>query len=103
MQSLGGFNEMTAWQIALSDLVRPLSSIRRLATNYMKALGAGLLLAIGTLLFVPVSAKADCGVTDTGIPEGAAFNLDVGGARQALAKSGIQLSGYYYGESFGNW
>ena len=25
------------------------------------------------------------------------------GARQALAKSGIALSGTYYGEAFGNW
>jgi hypothetical protein len=25
------------------------------------------------------------------------------GVRQALANSGIQLSGFYYGEAFGNW
>jgi len=68
----------------------------------MKALGAGLLLAIG-MLVIPASAKADCEISDTGIPDGVASKVDVGGARQALAKSGIQLSGYYYGESFGNW
>ena len=93
---------MTVWQIALSDLVRPLLSLRRLATNYMKALGAGLPLILCVML-QPSFAKADCEVTDTGIPDDVAFKLDVGGARQALANSGIALSGYYYGESFGNW
>jgi porin len=93
---------MTIWQIVLSDLVRPLSLIRRLASNCLKALGALLLLVVVTSLH-PNAARADCGVTDTGIPDYAAFKLDVAGAREALAKSGIQLSGYYYGESFGNW
>jgi len=93
---------MTVWQLALSDLVRPLSSIRRLASNCLKALGAGLLLVSVTTLD-PNSAKADCEVTDTGIPDEAAFKFDVAHARQALANSGIQLSGTYYGEAFGNW
>jgi porin len=93
---------MTIWQIALCDLARQLSSIRRLGSNCLKALGTGLLLAIGTL-FDPSSAKADCEVTDSGIPDEVAFALDAGHARQALANSGIQLSGTYYGESFGNW
>jgi porin len=92
---------MTIWQIVLGDLVRPLS-ISRLASNCLQALGAGLLLAVVIALSAN-TAKADCNVTDTGIPDGVAFKLDVAGARQALANSGIQLSGYYYGESFGNW
>jgi hypothetical protein len=51
----------------------------------------------------PPGPRADCEVTDTGIPDEAAFKIDPGGVRQALAKNGIQLSGIYYGESFGNW
>ncbi len=93
---------MTIWQIALCDLARQLSSIRRLGTNWLKAVGAASLLAAAYLSH-PTAAKADCEVTDTGIPDDVAFKLDVDGARQALAKSGIQLSGTYYGESFGNW
>ena len=93
---------MTIWQIALCDLARQLSSIGRLASNCLKALGAGLLLVIVTSLG-PNAAKADCQVTDTGIPDDVAFKLDVAGARQALANSGIALSGAYYGELFGNW
>ena len=79
---------MTLWQIALCDLARPLSSIRRLGSNWLKALGAASLLAAACLSH-PTAAKADCEVTDTGIPDDVAFKLDVDGARQALAKSGI--------------
>jgi porin len=92
---------MTIWQIALCDLARRLSSIRRLASNCLKALGAGLLLAIGTL-FDPGSAKADCEITDTGIPVDAAFNVDPGGVRRGLAHAGIDIGGLYVGETFGN-
>ena len=46
----------------------------------------------------PAEALANCGVTDTGIPEDAAFKLDPGGLRQALARSGIGVGGYYYAE-----
>ena len=42
-------------------------------------------------------------MTDTGIPEDAAFKVDARGARQALANAGIGVGGTYYGESFGNW
>ena len=91
---------MTAWQIALCDL-RPLSSIRRLASNCLKALAACLLLIVVTLLG-PTSARADCGVTDTGIPADAAFSVDPGGVRQGLAHEGINIGGLYVGETFGN-
>ncbi|MGA9603527.1 MAG: carbohydrate porin [Methyloceanibacter sp.] len=93
---------MTIRQIALCDLARQLSSIGRLGSNCLKALGAGLLLAI-VMSLSPNAAEADCQVTDTGIPDDVAFRLDVAGARHALANSGIALSGAYYGESFGNW
>ena len=91
---------MTIWQIALSDLARQLSSIRRLGSNLLKAVGAASLVA-AALLFHSTAAKADCEVTDTGIPDEAAFKLDPGGLRQVLAKSGVMVSGTYYGESFG--
>jgi hypothetical protein len=63
----------------------------------------GLLAIVAAIWGAPGPARADCEVTDTGIPDEAAFKIDPGGGRQALAKNGIQLSGTYYGESFGNW
>ena len=42
-------------------------------------------------------------MTDTAIPEDAAFKLDAGGVRQGLARAGIGIGGYYYGETFYNW
>ena len=50
-------------------------------------------------------AQAACEVPDTpdGIPEDAAFKLDVAGARAALAKAGIGIGGVYNAEPFGNW
>ena len=55
------------------------------------------------LFALPAEARADCDVTDTGIPEDAAFKLDAGGVRQGLARGGIGVGGYYYGETFYNW
>ena len=93
---------MTIRQIALCDLARQLSSIGRLGSNWLKA--SAPLAACRSSVLIPFdAAKADCQVTDTGIPDDVAFKLDVAGARQALANSGIALSGTYYGESFGNW
>jgi porin len=71
--------------------------------------GASILRAIGLLAIIvsiwasPTRARADCEVTDTGIPDEVAFKLDPFGVRKGLAQKGIQLSGAYYGESFGNW
>jgi porin len=52
---------------------------------------------------LPVAAKADCDVPEMGIPEDAAFPVDVAGVRKSLAKAGIGLAGTYYGETFYNW
>ena len=52
---------------------------------------------------LPAARRADCDVTETGIPEDAAFKLDAGGVRQGLARGGIGIGGYYYGETFYNW
>lgn len=93
---------MTIGQSVLSDGVRSLSPVGRAWRGGLKGLNAGVLLFMVSLV-VPAPAKADCEVSDTGIPDEVAFRVDVGGARQALAKAGIQLSGTYYGESFGNW
>ena len=56
-------------------------------------------------LAAPVAANAACEVPDTpnGIPEDAAFKVDVGGTRAALARAGIGVGGAYYGEAFYNW
>jgi porin len=104
---------MSAWQLALSELVRPLSSIRRLASNCLKALGAGLLLVVVTSL-IPIAAKADCEFIEPrtahgdGIPEGSALSslgpklATLGGLRPVLARQGVILSGTYIGEVLGN-
>jgi hypothetical protein len=63
----------------------------------------GLFAIVVAICGAPPPARADCEVTDTGIPDDVAFKLDPGGVRQALAKGGVMLSGTYYGESFGNW
>jgi porin len=56
-------------------------------------------------LAAPVAANAACEVPDTpdGLPEDAAFKLDVAGTRAALARAGIGVGGAYYGEAFYNW
>jgi porin len=59
-------------------------------------------LAIAAALFaVPAPARADCEVA--AIPEDAAFKLDPGGVREALARGGVGVGGYYYVEPFYNW
>jgi hypothetical protein len=63
----------------------------------------GLFTIVVAICGAPPPARADCEVTDTGIPDDVAFKLDPGGVRQALAKGGVMLSGTYYWESFGNW
>jgi porin len=68
-----------------------------------KGLAFGTFAMMTALFALPGEASADCGVTETGIPDEAAFKLDPGGLRQGLAKTGIMVSGTYYGESFGNW
>jgi porin len=70
--------------------------------------GARLRSAVIALLisvFAPVAAHAACEVPDTpdGLPEDAAFKLDVGGARAALARAGIGIGGVYNAEPFYNW
>jgi porin len=71
--------------------------------------GASILRAIGLLAIVasiwaaPTPARADCDVTDSGIPDDVAFKIDPGHVRQGLAKNGIMVGGTYYGEPFGNW
>ncbi|MGZ8417339.1 MAG: carbohydrate porin [Methyloceanibacter sp.] len=55
------------------------------------------------LIALPGQASANCDVIDTGIPDDAAFKADIGGTRAALARAGIGVGGYYYGETFYNW
>lgn len=55
------------------------------------------------LIALPGQASANCDVIDTGIPDDAAFKTDIGGTRAALARAGIGVGGYYYGETFYNW
>jgi porin len=83
-------------KIALSDLARRLC-------RATQARARTVVIAALMSLLAPVTAYANCDVTDTGIPEDAAFKADIGGVRQALARGGIGVGGYYYGESFYNW
>jgi porin len=105
---------MTIWQIVLGDLVRPLSSIRRLASNCHKALVAALLL--GAAIFsCPAVARAECVFTEPatahgvdGVPEDSALSslwpqmATLGGLRPMLARDGIGLRATYIGEVLGN-
>ena len=61
-----------------------------------------MLLIAATMLALPSTAAADCGVTETGIPEEAVVAIDPWGVRRAMAKSGIGVGGTYYGEFFAN-
>ena len=93
---------MTIWQIALCDLARQLSSIRRLGTNWLKAVGAASLLAAACLSH-PTEAKADCEVMEYGIHDHDDLAFQPDPMRKTLAKMGIGIGGAYYGEAFGNW
>jgi porin len=53
-------------------------------------------------LTLPDSARADCDVTDSGIPENAVAAIDVSDMRKSLAQSGIGFGGFYNAETFGN-
>ncbi len=93
---------MTVWQIAFCDLARQLSSIRRLGSNWLKAVGAAALLA-AAIFSHPTVAKADCQVTEYGIQDHDHLTFQPDPMRKALAKMGIGIGGAYYGEAFGNW
>ncbi len=47
-------------------------------------------------------ADAECGITDSGIPDGAVAPIDAAHARKSLADAGIGLGGFYAGEAFAN-
>jgi porin len=51
---------------------------------------------------LPAAARADCDVTENGIPDDAVATIDPGGVRHALANVGFALGGFYVGETFGN-
>ena len=72
--------------------------------------------AIGTLAFaaallaLATAARAECELTVAdvahgadGIPEDAVMRIDAFGIRKGLARNGIEVGGYYYGETFYNW
>jgi len=48
------------------------------------------------------AADAECGVTDSGIPDGVVAPIDVAHMRKSLADVGIGISGNYVGETFAN-
>jgi porin len=105
---------MTVWQIALCDLVRPISSIRRLGSNWLKAVSAAALL-VAAIFTHPTAASAECVFTEPatahgvdGIPEDSALSslwpsmASLGGIRPLLARGGMMVSAVYIGEVLGN-
>jgi porin len=69
----------------------------------LRVLLAGLVAATAALA-LPAAARADaeCGVTDSGIPDGVFTPIDVAHMRKSLADVGIGLGGSYVGEAFTN-
>ena len=65
-------------------------------------LGRATPLAALAMLALPISARADCGVTASGIPNDVLVALDVDHVRQSLADVGIGIGGYTVNEGFGN-
>src|SRR5262245_367642 len=48
------------------------------------------------------AADAECGVSDSGIPDGVIIPIDVAHMRKSLADMGLGISGIYTGEVFAN-
>jgi porin len=68
-----------------------------------RVLLAGLVAATAALA-LPLAARADaeCGITDSGIPDAVFTPIDVAHMRKSLADVGIGLGGSYVGEAFTN-
>ena len=69
--------------------------------------GLGTVLAVAIVAILSTSgaahaADAECGVTDSGIPDGVLTPIDVAHIRKSLADVGIGLGGSYVGEAFTN-
>jgi porin len=87
-----------------------MSGLRIAPVNFAKALSstaAAWLIFAGALL-LPSLARANCGVTENGVPEDSALSSlwprmeTLGGTRSALARSGIGFGATYIGEVLGN-
>ncbi|MGZ8401100.1 MAG: carbohydrate porin [Methyloceanibacter sp.] len=92
---------MTICRSAPSELAPSRACGGRRKTRNSLIVGAVAIAA--ALIALPGQASANCDVIDTGIPDDAAFKTDIGGTRAALARAGIGVGGYYYGETFYNW
>ena len=58
-----------------------------------KCLILGAVAIAAALIALPGPASANCDVTDTGIPDDAAFKADIGGTRPALERAGLGVGG----------
>jgi porin len=61
-----------------------------------------LIIAAVTSLTLPDAARADCGVSENGIPDDVIAPINVAGMRKSLADVGIGTGGMYLGEIFAN-
>jgi porin len=66
---------------------------------HTKAISAIIMLAAAS---VPGATRADCEVTDNGIPEDVITPIDIAGARKSRADAGFAVGGLYLGETFAN-
>jgi hypothetical protein len=67
--------------------------------------GPALVIAMVVSLSLPdgaIAAEAECGVTDSGIPDGVIAPIDIAHMRNSLADVGLGIAGTYYGEAFAN-
>ena len=53
-------------------------------------------------ILAPQAARADCEVTDNGIPQDVITPIDIAGARKSLSDAGFAVGGLYLGETFAN-
>jgi porin len=65
-------------------------------------LGRATSLVVLAMLALPVAARADCDVTESGIPDDVIKPIDVDHVRKSLADMGIGIGGYSVNEGFGN-
>ena len=79
--------------------IGPLLGIRR---GPHTAAFACMLAVVAALPSASHAADAECGVSDSGIPDGVITPIDVAHMRKSLADIGLGISGIYTGEAFTN-
>jgi carbohydrate-selective porin OprB len=95
----GGLEWVTTAMTRVRD--RPTAIVDRQLAHAMPVLAVVMFAAL-SLPSAARAADAECGVTDSGIPDGVFTPIDVAHIRKSLADAGIGLGGSYVGEAFTN-